>query len=248
MKRNFSNDNSPLNLYKGKNNLHSTSYNGLTKNSSNSNINLRGISIENTKNMTLSNLKMISKSELIRMIQNKNNQNSNTTQNQSYNNFNKNNYMTMTKKVDFNSLNSNKNDKKFNLPSLNPNLILNNGLSNNNNNRESETDERASPSIKKTNKSEIDFSKIKHKMVEKYRELSNSKKTSSNNLISSNETDNINIGRSVELKSMDKTDREGRPDKLTNSGSKKDLIPINHNVKKRRLSIIPKYNLNKGIV
>ena len=182
MKRNFSNDSTPISM-KSNGKVFQTTYFNSGKNQSN-----QLISLESNKNLTLSNLKMISKSELIRMIQNKNNQNNSTQSNlQSYTNFNKNNYMT--KKADFNNINA-KNDKNEKstkiLPSLHPNLILNNASINTNNNN---LDDNSSTTNKKSLSSkkilgDNDFTKIKHKIVEKYRELSNAKNKSNTNLIS----------------------------------------------------------------
>ncbi len=82
-----------------------------------------------------------------------------------------------------------------------------------------------SEEIKLKKDSDIDFTKIKHKIVEKYRELSNKNKNHNNNSKIEEEV----INRAI-------------PEKKT---SKKELAPIKH-VHKRRLSIAPKYHLNKG--
>lgn len=174
----FVNFKSPNRLIKK--NFHVTSYSGDKLADSGSKE--KGLIFEGNKNITLTNLKMVSKSELIKMIQNKNNQiyHNSTQSSQGYNNFNRNNFMT--KKVDFNSM-SVKNDIQpiKDLPSINQNTTVKNQHSNRYQ-KDLDNEENRSPYIKKS-ANDIDFSKIKHKIVEKYKELKNN---SNNNLISVN--------------------------------------------------------------
>lgn len=176
----FANFKSPNQL--NKKNFHVTSYSGDKLANSGSGSKEKGLIFEGKKNITLSNLKMVSKSELIKMIQNKNNQiyHNSTQSSQGYNNFNRDNFMA--KKVDFNSM-SVKNDIQpiKDLPSINQNMTVKNQHSNKYQ-KDLDNEENRSPSIKKS-ANDIDFSKIKHKIVEKYKELKNN---SNNNLISVN--------------------------------------------------------------